>query len=348
MEADVDAAIAACLRGRGSARSLRALAALGEPALHRFIEVYQGRGHPFDPPGGVGMSGREEADVWSVMLGALADAQPQAFIGAVEDGALGGDPHADTLILVCLADIDDPRATRVLIRGLEDEDWPDPPARRPGTRRAHHGGRAGGPDARPRRRGGDDQDRGPPGAKEETVTVEIRIDPEHHREDLDPRLFGSFVEHMGRCVYTGIYEPGASADEHGFRGDVQELVRELGVTLVRYPGGNFVSGYRWEDGIGPREQRPRRLELAWRSIETNQVGTDDFLGWAQRNALTPMMAVNLGTRGIQEAADLVEYCNLPGGTYGRICGAPMDAPSRTVCRSGALATRWTARGRPAT
>jgi alpha-N-arabinofuranosidase len=148
------------------------------------------------------------------------------------------------------------------------------------------------------------------------VTAEIRIDPEHHRGDLDPRLFGSFVEHMGRCVYTGIYEPGhPSADEHGFRGDVQALVRELGVTLVRYPGGNFVSGYRWEDGIGPRDQRPRRLDLAWRSIETNQVGTDDFLGWAQRNALTPMMAVNLGTRGIQEAADLVEYCNLPGGTH---------------------------------
>jgi alpha-N-arabinofuranosidase len=148
------------------------------------------------------------------------------------------------------------------------------------------------------------------------VTAEIRIDADHHRGDIDPRLFGSFVEHMGRCVYTGIYEPGhPSADEHGFRGDVQALVRELGVTLVRYPGGNFVSGYRWEDGIGPREHRPRRLELAWRAIETNQVGTDDFLGWAERNALTPMMAVNLGTRGIQAAADLVEYCNLPGGTH---------------------------------
>ena len=87
------------------------------------------------------------------------------------------------------------------------------------------------------------------------------------------------------------------------------------MTLARYPGGNFVSGYRWEDGIGPREQRPRRLDLAWRSVETNQVGTDDFLAWAERNRLAPMMAVNLGTRGIQAAADLVEYCNLPGGTH---------------------------------
>ena len=126
----------------------------------------------------------------------------------------------------------------------------------------------------------------------------------------------AFVEHLGRCVYTGIYEPGhPKADERGFRRDVEELVDELGVTLVRYPGGNFVSGYRWEDGIGPRQQRPRRLDLAWRSIETNQVGTDDFLAWAERNRMAPMMAVNLGTRGIQAAADLVEYCNLPGGTH---------------------------------
>jgi hypothetical protein len=101
---DVDAAIAACLRSRGSTKSLRALAALGEPALHRWIEVYHGSGRPFDRPAGVAMSGREEADVWSVMLGVLAEAQPQAFLTAVVDGALGDDPHTDTLILVCLAD----------------------------------------------------------------------------------------------------------------------------------------------------------------------------------------------------------------------------------------------------
>ena len=148
------------------------------------------------------------------------------------------------------------------------------------------------------------------------TSAEIWLDVDHHRGDVDPRLFGSFVEHMGRCVYTGIYEPDhPSADEHGFRGDVQAMVRELGVTLVRYPGGNFVSGYRWEDGIGPREQRPRRLELAWRAIESNQVGTDEFLGWSERAGVMPMMAVNLGTRGIQAAADLVEYCNHAGGTH---------------------------------
>ncbi len=143
----------------------------------------------------------------------------------------------------------------------------------------------------------------------------VTIDPQHHRGPIDDRLFGSFVEHMGRCVYTGIYEPGhESADEFGFRTDVADLVRELGVTVVRYPGGNFVSGYQWRDGIGPKQDRPRRLDLAWRSIETNQVGTDDFLQWARRVGVEPMMAVNLGTAGILDAAQLVEYCNVAGGT----------------------------------
>ena len=147
------------------------------------------------------------------------------------------------------------------------------------------------------------------------MTASVSIDPEHHRGPIDRRLFGTFVEHLGRCVYGGIFEPGhPHADEHGFRGDVADLVRELGVTLVRYPGGNFVSGYRWEDGIGPVGERPRRLDLAWRSIEPNTVGTDEFLGWTARLGLEPMLAVNLGTRGIQEAADLVEYCNIAEGT----------------------------------
>src|SRR5215217_4434555 len=120
---------------------------------------------------------------------------------------------------------------------------------------------------------------------------------------------------MGRCVYTGIYEPGhATADEDGFRKDVLELTRELGVSVVRYPGGNFVSGYRWEDGVGPRENRPRRLELAWHSIETNQFGLDEFVRWCAKAGVEPMMAINLGTRGVQEALDLQEYANHPGGT----------------------------------
>ncbi len=130
------------------------------------------------------------------------------------------------------------------------------------------------------------------------------------------RLFGSFVEHMGRCVYTGIYEPGhPQADEQGLRRDVMELVKEIGPTLVRYPGGNFVSNYRWEDGVGPKDQRPTRLDLAWHSVETNQFGLHDFDAWAKQVGTEPMMAVNLGTRGLQEACDLLEYTNHPGGTY---------------------------------
>jgi alpha-N-arabinofuranosidase len=142
------------------------------------------------------------------------------------------------------------------------------------------------------------------------------LDPRFVLAGVDRRLFGSFVEHMGRCVYTGIYEPDhPTADESGFRGDVLELVRELGPTLVRYPGGNFVSSYRWEDGVGPVENRPVRLDLAWRSLEPNSVGLNEFMSWARTAGVEPMMAVNLGTRGVQEACDLLEYANHPGGTH---------------------------------
>ncbi len=134
--------------------------------------------------------------------------------------------------------------------------------------------------------------------------------------DVDKRIYGSFIEHLGRAVYGGIYEPGhPEADELGFRKDVLQLVRELEVPIVRYPGGNFVSGYNWEDGIGPVAERPRRTELAWRTIETNQVGTDEFAQWARRAGSEVMMAVNLGTRGADAARNLVEYCNHPGGSY---------------------------------
>jgi alpha-N-arabinofuranosidase len=144
----------------------------------------------------------------------------------------------------------------------------------------------------------------------------LTIDPAFRIAEVDPRVYGSFVEHMGRCVYTGIYEPGhATADGDGFRGDVADLVRELDPPVLRYPGGNFVSGHTWEDGIGPRENRPTRLDLAWRSLETNQVGVDEFAAWARRLGSEPMLAVNLGTRGIDAARDLVEYTNHPGGTY---------------------------------
>ena len=147
------------------------------------------------------------------------------------------------------------------------------------------------------------------------LAASLTVDPAFRVGEIDRRLFGSFVEHMGRCVYTGIFEPGhPAADDRGFRRDVLALTRELGVTLVRYPGGNFVSGYRWEDGIGPVAERPTRLDLAWRSIEPNTFGLDEFMAWAAEAGVQPMMAVNLGSRGIQEAADLIEYTNHPGGT----------------------------------
>jgi alpha-N-arabinofuranosidase len=141
------------------------------------------------------------------------------------------------------------------------------------------------------------------------------VDPDFALGPVDRRLFGSFVEHMGRCVYEGIYEPGhPAADHRGLRRDVMQLVRELGPTIVRYPGGNFVSGFRWEDSVGPVSERPTRLDLAWRSIEPNTFGLHEFMTWAGEASVEPMLAVNLGTRGVQEAADLVEYCNHPGGT----------------------------------
>lgn len=132
---------------------------------------------------------------------------------------------------------------------------------------------------------------------------------------IDRRLFGSFVEHLGRSVYDGIYEPGhPAADAAGFRTDVADLVRELGVTTIRYPGGNFVSGFRWEDSVGPRASRPTRLDLAWHSTETNEVGLHEFAEWLEGLGSELMLAVNLGTRGTAEALELLEYANIAGGT----------------------------------
>ena len=138
----------------------------------------------------------------------------------------------------------------------------------------------------------------------------VVIDPGRTIAPVPRRLFGSFVEHLGRCVYTGIYEPGhPQADSAGFRRDVLDLVGELGVSVVRYPGGNFVSAYRWLDGIGPVDQRPARLDLAWHSLEPNSFGTDEFMAWCTDAGIEPMMAVNLGTAGVLEAVDLLDYMN---------------------------------------
>ena len=145
--------------------------------------------------------------------------------------------------------------------------------------------------------------------------AKVLIDRDFAIADTDPRLFGAFVEHLGRCVYGGIYEPDhPTADEKGFRRDVLALVKELGTTVIRYPGGNFVSGYNWEDGVGPAESRPARLDLAWFSTEPNSFGTNEFMDWCNAAAVEPMMAVNLGTRGGDAARNLVEYCNHPGGS----------------------------------
>ena len=132
---------------------------------------------------------------------------------------------------------------------------------------------------------------------------------------VDKRIYGSFIEHLGRAVYGGIYEPGhPEADEQGFRKDVIEMVKKLGVPLVRYPGGNFVSGFNWEDSVGPREQRPKRLDLAWFTTETNEVGMHEFADWCDAAGSEVVYAMNLGTRGPENARDIVEYANHPGGS----------------------------------
>ena len=146
-------------------------------------------------------------------------------------------------------------------------------------------------------------------------TAKMIIDKDFAIAPVDKRIYGSFIEHLGRAVYGGIYQPGhPSADEYGYRKDVMDLVRELDVPVIRYPGGNFVSNFFWEDSVGPVENRPRRLELAWKSMETNHVGLHEFSRWAKMVNSEVMMAVNLGTRGIQDACNLLEYCNHPSGS----------------------------------
>ncbi len=147
------------------------------------------------------------------------------------------------------------------------------------------------------------------------VDAHITIDPSFTVGTVQRALFGSFVEHLGRCVYDGIWEPGhPSANRDGFRTDVIELVKELGISTIRYPGGNFVSGFNWEDSVGPVEDRPRRLDLAWHSTETNRIGLHEFSNWLELVGGELMLAVNLGTRGTAEALQLLEYANVPAGT----------------------------------
>lgn len=147
-------------------------------------------------------------------------------------------------------------------------------------------------------------------------SAQIYLDHNRTISEISPLLFGGFVEHMGRCVYEGIYDPASPlADEKGFRRDVLSSLREQNYTTIRYPGGNFLSGYNWLDGVGPKAKRPRRRDLAWQSIETNQFGTNEFIEFCKLLNTEPMLGVNMGTGTIESAASLVEYCNAPIGTY---------------------------------
>jgi alpha-N-arabinofuranosidase len=146
-------------------------------------------------------------------------------------------------------------------------------------------------------------------------TARLVVEKDYTLAKIDNRLYSSFVEHLGRAVYQGIYEPGhPAADEQGFRRDVIELVKDLNVPLVRYPGGNFLSGYNWRDGIGPKNERPVRLDLAWKSLESNQIGIDEFYDWTVKAGTRIMGAVNMGSGSPHDAGALLEYCNFPGGT----------------------------------
>ena len=153
------------------------------------------------------------------------------------------------------------------------------------------------------------------GSADSAGVARIYIDPRRTIAPLDRNMFGSFLEHLGRAIYEGIYDPGSSlSDANGFRKDVAEEVRNLGVPIIRYPGGNFVSGYNWLDGVGPKKDRPRVLDKAWNTLETNQFGTNEFMAWCKLAGSKPLMGLNLGTGTAERAAALVEYCNLEKGT----------------------------------
>jgi alpha-N-arabinofuranosidase len=148
------------------------------------------------------------------------------------------------------------------------------------------------------------------------MKTSIKLDLDYRVGDIDPRLFSGFLEHLGRAIYGGVYDPeNPLSDPEGFRKDVLEALRRLNMPYIRYPGGNFVSNYDWRDGIGPQEERPSHPDFAWQTIEPNKFGTDEFVKWCRKLGIEPMLAVNLGTLGPAEAAALVEYCNLDSGTH---------------------------------
>lgn len=183
------------------------------------------------------------------------------------------------------------------------------------------------------------------------MQAHIYLDSHFHIGDIDPRLFSGFIEHLGRAIYDGIYDPtNPLSDERGFRRDVIAALKPLGMPLMRYPGGNFVSAYDWRDGIGPQAERPVRPDYAWHTIEPNTFGVDEFMAWCQAADIAPMMAVNLGTLGAKEAAALLEYCNLSGTAWSeqrRANGhaAPYDV--KTWCLGNEMDGYWQAGHVPA-
>jgi alpha-N-arabinofuranosidase len=156
----------------------------------------------------------------------------------------------------------------------------------------------------------------PAGVGAQPAPARIRIDPERVIAEVHPHVFGNFVEHLGRCIYGGVFEEGSPlADGDGFRQDVMQAARALGVTLLRWPGGNFASGYNWKDGIGPRDQRPVRRDHAWGALESNRFGTDEFLTYAERLKVEPYLCINAGLGSVEDARNWVEYTNEAGNTY---------------------------------
>ena len=152
-------------------------------------------------------------------------------------------------------------------------------------------------------------------AQTSSPTTRVVIDSTRLVAPIDRNIFGSFLEHLGRAIYEGVYDPKSKfADVNGFRTDVMKEIKGIGVPIIRYPGGNFVSGYHWLDGVGPKKDRPHVLDRAWNTMDSNQFGTDDFITWARMVGAEPLLGMNFGTGTAESAAALVEYCNVPSGT----------------------------------